>query len=66
MKTITFYSYKGGSGRSTACVNFTYFFAKEVNATVDNTIIIVDCDIDSAGLTYLLQKNCKKIYFANG
>lgn len=59
MKSVAFYSYKGGSGRSTACVNFTYFFAKDVNATVDNPIIIVDCDIDSAGLTYLLQKNCK-------
>ena len=59
MKSVAFYSYKGGSGRSTACVNFTYFFAKEVNATPLNPIIIVDCDIDSAGLTYLLQKNCK-------
>ncbi len=59
MESVAFYSYKGGSGRSTACVNFIYFFAKKVNATPQNPIVVVDCDIDSAGLTYLFQRKCQ-------
>ena len=55
MKSVAFYSYKGGSGRSTACVNFTYFFAKEVNATPINPLIV----------QLLEQHNCLKSFHIN-
>lgn len=55
MKSVAFYSYKGGSGRTTACINFIYYFARKINASAEHPLILVDCDIDSCGLTYLLQ-----------
>ncbi len=55
MKSVAFYSYKGGSGRTTACINFIYYFVRAINASAEHPLILVDCDIDSCGLTYLLQ-----------
>lgn len=61
MKTISMYSYKGGSGRSTACVNLIYFLADTLQVTEKNPIIVVDTDIDSAGLSFLLNSENKKV-----
>ena len=56
MNTITFFSYKGGSGRSTLLYNTLPLLANALNATTDNPIVVVDLDIDSRGLSFLF--NC--------
>ncbi len=58
MKSLTFFSYKGGAGRTSALVNLIPILGDEdhLNATPETPIVLVDMDIDSAGLTYLLDK----------
>ncbi len=53
MKTISCFSYKGGAGRSTLAMNIVPFLAKELGATPEHPLILVDMDIDSCGLTFL-------------
>ena len=53
-KCYTFYSYKGGSGRSTTAANTVPHPVKDLKASPANPILIVDADLESAGLTYLL------------
>lgn len=59
MKTISFFSYKGGSGRSSALVNTVPFLVKELGADQEHPIILLDMDVDSTGLTYLLHQGDK-------
>ena len=59
MVKISFFSYKGGSGRSSTLVNTIPFLVKELNASSSCPIILLDMDIDSTGLTYLLQQGDK-------
>jgi len=54
MLTMSFFSYKGGSGRTSLLCNVMPFLAKKLNASPEHPIIIVDCDTESAGLTFLL------------
>lgn len=54
-KSFTFYSYKGGSGRSTTLVNTAKHLIDELKATPDEPILIVDADLESAGLTYFFK-----------
>ncbi len=57
-KCITFYSYKGGSGRSTTAINTVKALAKKMGACAEKPILLIDADIESAGLTYFLgQEN---------
>lgn len=56
MYKISFFSYKGGSGRSSALVNTVPFIARELKADSIHPIILVDMDMDSTGLTYLLHQ----------
>lgn len=51
---ISYFSYKGGSGRSSLAYNTIPFLVKELNASSKHPIIVVDLDVDSAGLSYLL------------
>lgn len=51
----TFFSYKGGAGRSTTCLNTLPFLAEETGAGTKAPILILDMDIESAGMTYLLK-----------
>lgn len=44
-QTITFYSYKGGVGRSMALVNIACLAAKE-----KKKILLIDCDLEAPGL----------------
>ncbi len=44
-QTITFYSYKGGVGRSMALVNIACLAAKE-----NKKILLIDCDLEAPGL----------------
>ncbi len=59
MYNISFFSYKGGSGRSSALVNIIPFLAKQLGATGDNPVVLLDMDVDSTGLTYLLHQGNK-------
>lgn len=56
MLVMSYFSYKGGSGRSSLVYNTLPFLAKELNATEEHPIVLVDLDIDSAGLSFLLCK----------
>ena len=58
MKVITFFSYKGGAGRSTLALNTIPILAAEhYKPTPEKPIIIVDMDVDSCGMSYLLAPN---------
>ena len=59
MYKISFFSYKGGSGRSSTLVNIVPFLVKELNANAEHPIVLMDMDIDSTGLTYLLHQGDK-------
>ena len=48
----SFYSYKGGSGRTTTLLNTAKHLVKESGANPNNPILLVDADLESAGLTY--------------
>ena len=51
MKNYTFYSYKGGVGRSTLLCNVARVLADE-----GKTVACIDCDIESTGLQPILRK----------
>ena len=55
MKTITFYSYKGGAGRSSTTLNTLPYLVDAMDASASSPIIVLDMDLDSAGMTYLLD-----------
>ncbi|MEG2454563.1 MAG: hypothetical protein RSB20_06820, partial [Clostridia bacterium] len=59
MKNISFFSYKGGSGRTSILYNTIPFLVKELGATETEPIILMDLDIDSKGLSYLLAEKSK-------
>lgn len=61
MKTITFFSYKGGAGRSSTTLNFAAQYAKKIKPTAQNPILLIDMDIDSAGITYLLDADTRVV-----
>ncbi len=54
-KKITFHSYKGGSGRSSTTLNTLPYIAEKLGADAEHPILLLDTDIDSAGMTYLLN-----------
>ena len=55
MKLISFNSYKGGACRTTTCYNVLPYLALELGATSKQPIIVVDCDLDSMGLTNIFH-----------
>ena len=54
MKKISYFSYKGGAGRSSLAYNTIPFIAEKLGATPEHPILLLDLDIDSAGMTFLL------------
>ena len=52
VQCYTFYSYKGGSGRSTTLLNTVKCLIKDLDADPEHPILVVDADLESAGLTY--------------
>ena len=56
MKKISYFSYKGGSGRSSLAYNTIPYLVKELNASPKNPIVLLDLDLDSAGISFLLKK----------
>lgn len=55
-KLYTFYSYKGGSGRSTTTMNTTLHLINELGADPEHPILIVDADLESSGLTFFFHQ----------
>lgn len=56
MVNISFFSYKGGSGRTSLLFNTLPFLAERLNATEKEPIIVIDLDLDSKGLSYLVER----------
>src|ERR1700704_4721655 len=54
-KSITFYSYKGGVGRSMALVNIACLLAK-----MAKKILIVDWDVEAPGLHFFFNTDKEK------
>ncbi|MFY9619757.1 MAG: hypothetical protein WAQ99_08080 [Pyrinomonadaceae bacterium] len=55
MIVSTLYSYKGGAGRTVCSANLVGSLAKEVGASQRAPLILMDLDLDSAGLTHMLD-----------
>lgn len=55
MLKISFFSYKGGSGRTTTLFNTLPFLAEKLHANAEHPIVIFDMDYRSAGITILLS-----------
>jgi hypothetical protein len=55
MIVATMYSYKGGAGRTVCTANLVGSLARELGASMSNPIILLDMDLDSAGLTHLME-----------
>lgn len=56
MKNTAFFSYKGGAGRTSLLFNTLPFIAEELKANENEPIIVLDLDLDSKGLSYLIEK----------
>ena len=54
MITVSFFSYKGGAGRTSLMFNTLPYIAKKLNATEREPIVVLDLDLDSKGLSYLI------------
>lgn len=74
MRVFSFFSYKGGAGRSTLAYNVIPIMAAEhFKPTAEKPMIVVDTDIDSCGMSYLVKAdkkatdtNCVQYLLANG
>lgn len=60
MKIISFFSYKGGAGRSTLAYNIIPILAaNHIRPTSESPMIVIDTDVDSCGMSYLLRADNK-------
>lgn len=74
MKVISFFSYKGGAGRSTLAYNIIPLLAaNHIKPSAESPMIVVDTDVDSCGMSYLLRAddkvtdtNCLQYLLYNG
>ncbi|MBQ3055212.1 MAG: hypothetical protein IJC88_03825 [Oscillospiraceae bacterium] len=59
---ISYFSYKGGAGRSTLAYNTIPLMINEhIHPTKEHPVVVVDMDIDSCGMSYLLGIPAKDI-----
>lgn len=61
-KVITFYSYKGGVGRSTTLASCASYLATHY----DQKIVIIDCDLEAPGFTNYFLSEPSEINYQNG
>lgn len=54
---ISMYSFKGGAGRTVCTANLAPRLATALNATAESPLLMLDFDLDSAGLTILLNED---------
>src|SRR5882757_1983959 len=59
LKKICFYSFKGGAGRTVCTANITGRLSQRLGATREHPTLLLDLDLDSAGLTILLGQQKK-------
>ena len=57
----TFFSYKGGAGRSTTCFNTVPFLVEHTDADAKHPILLMDTDIESAGTVAVCVEVDKEI-----
>lgn len=55
MAVISFYFYKGGSGRTTTTLNTLYYLIQEKQPKSNSPLIIVDADNESYGMSMLIR-----------
>ena len=55
-KIVSLYSFKGGAGRTVCTANLIGALAKEVGASPERPVLLMDMDLDSAGLTIFLDQ----------
>ncbi len=60
MSVISFFSYKGGSGRTTTTLNTIYYLIQETRPKRSAPLIIVDADTESYGMSMLIKDSAKK------
>ncbi|HKO57557.1 MAG TPA: tetratricopeptide repeat protein [Thermoanaerobaculia bacterium] len=56
-EVITFYSYKGGTGRTMALVNVGCVLAQTLAATGSGDVLLIDWDLEAPGLHHYLPPN---------
>lgn len=54
---VSLYSFKGGAGRTVCTANLAPRLAALFHSTAKSPLVLVDLDLDSAGLTFLLEEN---------
>lgn len=59
---VTFYSYKGGVGRSTTLASFASYLAIKKKKKV----VVFDCDFEAPGFTNFFLEDPENIYYKNG
>lgn len=59
---VTFYSYKGGVGRSTTLASYASHLAIKKNKKV----VVFDCDFEAPGFTNFFLEDPDNIYYKNG
>ena len=59
---VTFYSYKGGVGRSTTLASYASHLAIKKNKKV----VVFDCDFEAPGFTNFFLEDPENIYYKNG
>lgn len=65
MLKVSFFSYKGGAGRTSMLFNTVSYIAQKLQATPKNPVVVIDFDIDSKGLSYLLKSGKDGSFYAN-
>jgi cellulose biosynthesis protein BcsQ len=59
-KIITFYSYKGGTGRTMALANVACLLAKRHKERTSKGVLMIDWDLEAPGLHRFFQHNFNK------
>jgi len=54
MKTISFFSYKGGACRTSTAYNTVPYIARALNASKERPLVVLDMDFNSVGMSLLL------------
>lgn len=60
MSVISFFSYKGGSGRTTTTLNTLYYIIQELKPVPSAPLIIIDADTESYGMSMLIRDLSEK------
>jgi len=59
MSVVSFFSYKGGSGRTTTTLNTLYYLIQEVRPSRNSPLIVIDADTESYGMSMLIKDSSR-------